>query len=283
MIHLLLALLSQAPLLQGTPAPAQATELLAVTWNLRYAARDAYPWAEERLGLTLELWRAKDPDIVGIQEGLYGQVRDLERELPAWAWIGLGRQGGSRGEHCAIFYRHARFEPRELDHLWLSDTPSTIGSRSYGNVIVRMATWVRFLDRESGAELTVLNTHFDHQSEPARERSAEQIARLLIAFGLEAPLIVLGDFNAPALHSKPYELLVEGASLTDAWLAAPERDPELATYHGYRGPQPGARIDWILHRGPLRPLEARLWTFERAGRFPSDHFPVAVRFALASE
>lgn len=260
--------------------PAGVPELLAVTWNLRFAAADAYPWSSERLGLSVELWRMRDPDLVGTQEGLYAQLLDLERELPEWAWIGLGREGGSRGEHCAVFYRRSRFEPRALDHFWLSDTPATIGSKSFGNRVVRMVTWVRLHDRASGLDLIVLNTHLDHQSAPARERSAELIAQRLATFPPEVPLIVLGDFNAPAPDSRPYELLTEGSRLIDSWLVAPERDGELATYHGYRGPGPGPRIDWILHRGTLTPLEARLWTFERDGRYPSDHFPVAVRFAL---
>jgi endonuclease/exonuclease/phosphatase family metal-dependent hydrolase len=267
---------------QGAPATPPAG-LLAVTWNLRYAANDAYPWRAERLGLTAELWRAQDPDLVGTQEGLYGQLQDLARELPAWAWIGLGREGGSRGEHCAIFYRRERFEPREFDHFWLSDTPDTVGSRSFGNRVVRMATWARLLDRGTGRELVVLNTHLDHQSPTARLRGAELVARRLARFPAELPLIVLGDFNAPGPGSEPYALLLERGSLSDSWLAAPARDPDLATFHDYRGPSPGPRIDWVLHRGPLAPLEARIWTFERGGRYPSDHFPVAVRFALLDD
>lgn len=260
--------------------PEEQFELVAVTWNLRYAADDGHPWAAERLGLSVELWKERDPDLVGTQEGLFGQIQDLARALPEWGWIGLGREGGSRGEHCAIFYRRARFEPLELDHFWLSDSPERIGSRGFGNQVVRMASWVRLLDRASGIQLVVLNTHFDHQSAPSRERSAQLLVRRLSAFDPGLPLIVLGDFNA-APDSAPHRLLLEGAGLADSWLAAPERDPELATFHGYRGPTPGgARIDWILHRGPLVPLEARIWTFERGGRYPSDHFPVAVRLRL---
>ena len=257
-----------------------AVELTAVAWNLRYAADDGYPWATERLALTTELWRAEDPDIVGVQEGLYTQVRDLEAALPAYAWIGLGREGGSRGEHCAIFYRRERFEPREFDHYWLSETPTTINSRSFGNRIPRMVTWVRFFDREARRELVVVNTHFDHQSAPAREASAQLVAERLQAFPADLPLIVLGDFNAAAESSEPYTKLLEGTALVDSWLAAPKRGEPVATFHGYRGPTEGARIDWVLHRGPLEPLEAEIWTFAREGRYPSDHFPVAVRFGL---
>ncbi len=284
-VFLCVALLPGAPTfgrsVQDDGARGAGSELLAVTWNLRYPARDAYPWREERLELTVELWRARDPDLVGTQEGVWSQLTDLQRELPEWGWIGFGRDGGSRGEHNAIFYRRARFEVLEHDHFWLSATPRTIGSRSFGNGIPRMATWVRLEDRDSGAELVVWNTHFDHQSDPARLRSAELIGERLAAVAPAARLIVLGDFNAPAVSSEPYELLRSSADLKDAWLLAPQRGPDVGTFHGYHGPMADTpRIDWVLCRGPLRPLEASIWTFGRDGRYPSDHFPVGVRFAL---
>ena len=267
--------------LAALPAQDAPPPLTAVTWNLRFAADDGHPWSTERLPLTLELWRERIPDVVGTQEGLYHQVRDLEDALPEYGWIGLGREGGSEGELCAVFYRRERLEPLAFDHFWLSDTPETIGSRSFGNRVVRMATWVRFRDRRSDRELVVLNTHLDHQSAESRARSAELVAKRLEAFEDDLPLIVLGDFNAPAGESAPYTWLVEEARLADAWTAAPERGPGVGTFHGYRGPTEGApRIDWVLFRGPLEPLEARVWTFARDGRFPSDHFPVAARFTL---
>ena len=79
----------------------------------------------------------------------------------------------------AIFYRPIRFEPLEFDHFWLSDTPATIGSRSWGNNIPRMVTWVRFLDRLTEREFYFINTHFDHESQPAREQSAELLLERL--------------------------------------------------------------------------------------------------------
>ena len=63
---------------------------------------------------------------------LIAQLQDIAADLPAFQWIGVGRDGGSRGEFMAVFYRTARLEPLAFDHFWLSDTPEvSTGSRLF--------------------------------------------------------------------------------------------------------------------------------------------------------
>lgn len=88
------------------------------------------------------------PDLIGTQEGVYAQLKDIATDLPAYEWIGLGRDGGSRGEFMAVFYRKDRFEPLKYDHFWLSDTPSVVASTTWGDTNRRMVTWFRFKDRK---------------------------------------------------------------------------------------------------------------------------------------
>lgn len=282
-----LLLLAAAGVAQDRPtAPAGPPELTVMTFNLRYAARDAHPW-ERRLPLVVELWRQARPDVVGTQEGLYGQLRDLERELPDYRWIGLGREGGSHGEFMAIFFRPDALEPLEYDHFWLSETPDRIGSQSWGSACPRMVTWVRFRHVASGRELVVVNTHLDHVSERARVESAALILERTAAFDGHVPFdagvphVLLGDFNAAAGESEPYRRLVERGGFRDAWVLADHRGPEVGTFHGYAGPREGGpRIDWILVRKRFRVREARILTFGRDGEWPSDHFPVLARLVL---
>jgi len=89
---------------------------LIATYNLRYAG-DAPPnaWPQRRppLQALLDHYR---PDLNGTQEGLYSQIKGIAADQPAYDWIGLGRDGGSRGEFMAIFGRRGRFEPLEYDH-----------------------------------------------------------------------------------------------------------------------------------------------------------------------
>ena len=80
------------------------------------------------------------PDLIGTQEGLYEQLKDLASDLPDYEWIGLAAKGGVVGEFMAVFYLRLRFEPLGYDDFWLSDmlavsrVPPTRGNsqRPYG-------------------------------------------------------------------------------------------------------------------------------------------------------
>jgi endonuclease/exonuclease/phosphatase family metal-dependent hydrolase len=87
----------------------------------------------------------------------------------------------------------------------------------------------------------------------------------------DVPVIITGDFNAPA-GGEVYKIMSEG--LTDAWLAAENKEGPEGTFHGFKGTPGAARIDWILFRGPWKVKRAETVTANRGGRYPSDHFPV---------
>lgn len=141
-----------------------------MTYNLKYASPNPPNAWLQRRPVMVELIRQQAPDVIGTQEGLYQQLKDLASDLSEYAWIGLGRDGGSRGEFMAVFYRHDRLEPVEFDHFWLSDTPEAIGSTTWGNKTRRMATWVKFHDRQIDKPFYFFNTHFDNQVEVARQK-----------------------------------------------------------------------------------------------------------------
>ncbi|MEU0877285.1 endonuclease/exonuclease/phosphatase family protein [Lentzea sp. NPDC005914] len=245
--------------------------LSVMSFNLRYAS-DAEPnsWASRR-PVMAQLLLTELPAILGTQEGLYPQLLDIAHDLPDhYDWIGLGRAGGSHDEFMAIFFDTLRLEPLEFDHQWLSATPNVVGSRSWGNNVIRMVTWIRFRDRLTGKQFLAVNTHFDHESENSRLRSAEFVHAQLGVVTL--PVVLTGDFNAPAAASPTYDILIGG--LTDTWLAGPRTTPAYGTFHGYGPLVPnGARIDWILTRG-VRVESAAINTYQRDGQYPSDHLPV---------
>jgi endonuclease/exonuclease/phosphatase family metal-dependent hydrolase len=264
--------------------PAGADELHVMSFNLKYAsAEDPHSWPSRRPVLT-ELLRLEQPTVIGTQEGLHGQLRDIEHDLPGYYdWIGEGRAGGDRDEFVAVFFDTRRLEPLASGHFWLSDTPEVAGSRSWGNMTIRMATWVRFRDLRTGTEFAVLNTHFDNVSESSRVRSAELVRDRIAEFPPGLPVVVTGDFNAPAEHSAAYDVLVRDGGLTDTWVAAPDRHgAAYATWHGYHTPVPdGPRIDWMLTTGGLTTRAAGINTFTRDGRFPSDHLPIQALLTFA--
>jgi endonuclease/exonuclease/phosphatase family metal-dependent hydrolase len=222
------------------------------------------------------------PDLIGTQEGLYSQLRDIAADQPAYDWIGVGRDGGSRGEFMAIFYRRDRFEPLEYDHFWLSDTPQVIASSTWGNNVRRMVTWARFRDRVTAREFYFWNTHLDHEVQVAREKAAELIRQRIGTLPRDLPLFLVGDFNAVATANRAYEILARESGLIDTWFAARERRNEDA--NSFTGFDPlrreHRRIDWILARGAMDIRATEAVTFRHGGQWPSDHLPILAWITL---
>lgn len=269
---------------QGAAPAAASGALTVVSYNLRFASPtppNAWP---ARRPLMVELIQKLAPDVMGTQEGIYSQLQDLAADLPAYQWIGMGRDGGSRGEFMAVFYRPARLEPVAFDHFWLSDTPESIGSKTWGPRLARMVTWVQFRDRQSGEQFVFVNTHLDHEVQAAREKGAQLIRDRVAAFKHQLPVLLVGDFNAAAGSNKAYSILTGDQFFTDTWLTAPKRVNEgIGTMNHFKALQKnGARIDWILSRGNVAAERIEIATFSREGQFPSDHCPVVATLRLGA-
>jgi endonuclease/exonuclease/phosphatase family metal-dependent hydrolase len=273
------------PLLTTMPTSAAGPgnlRLSVMSFNLRFASNSEPNSWPTRRPVMRKLLRREAPTIMGTQEGLYQQLRDIHADLgPLYDWIGTGREGGSHDESTAIYYDTRRLAPVEHDTYWLSDTPGVIGSNSWGGMFPRIVTWVRFRDLNAGGrELHVLNTHLDHVSQYARERGALFIARKAAELGRSAPVVVTGDFNAAAHANRAYDTLL-AAGLVDTWDAAAERGEPYATFHGYKPLTPGGdRIDWILASTGAVVHRASINTFAPNGQFPSDHLPVQASLTL---
>jgi len=267
------------PILPLPAADAAETSLTVVTYNLRFASNtkpNAWP---DRRPVMIDCVRRMDPDLMGTQEGVYEQLRELAAGLPDHTWLGQGRDGGSHGEFMAVFYRKERFDPLEYGHFWLSDTPAVVGSRTWDHTNPRMVTWVRFLDRRTQRAFYFFNTHLDHAVQAAREKGAELIAQRVAALNTHLPILLTGDFNAASGDNRAYDILVQPDRFQDTWhLAQSRKGEDLGTFNGFRDvPRDGRRIDWILLRGKAVVTESEVIPFRQGDQFPSDHFPVLAR------
>jgi endonuclease/exonuclease/phosphatase family metal-dependent hydrolase len=152
-------------------------ELRLMSFNVRYEnATDsaARSWQQRIVGAVRMIHR-QQPDILGVQEAQHGQVADLWASLPKYNFYGLGRDDGQRaGEYSGIFYDRDRFQSDTTEQgvFWLSDQPGIAGSRTWGNEIPRIVTWLHLMDRATGRGFYVFNTHWDHKHQASREKSA---------------------------------------------------------------------------------------------------------------
>ena len=252
-----------------------------LTYNVRHATlddgRDA--WPRRRPGVRA-LLREVAPAVLGLQESTGEQHADIAADVPHYDWVGVAAQPGS-GEHNPIG-AGTRFDVQESETAWLSETPTVAGSVGWDAAYARVLTRVT-LESEAGQRLTVFNTHFDHRGPEARAESARLVRRRVDAVPPDQPAVVLGDLNCRP-ESTPYAVLTgEGFDrlLRDARRAADTVAGPETTVTTFTDLDPGRRLDHVFVTDDLDVRRyATLDRTDDAGRYPSDHLPVAVSLAV---
>lgn len=268
---------------QQAAASAQGEPLTVMTFNIRYgtAADGENHWTSRRKQL-LDVLRRQNADLVGLQEALDFQIREIVAALPQYAVIGVGRDDGkAEGEYSAILFRRDRFHVSDAGTFWFSDTPSVVASKTWGNQITRICSWARLVDRD-GLGFWHYNVHLDHQSQPSRERSTELLARRIQERGSAEPAIVTGDFNVgednPALRALLAGASDAAAPFVDTFRVRHPDAQAVGTFTGFKIEQTrGPKIDYVLVQPGAEVISAEIIRSSRGGRYPSDHFPVIAR------
>ncbi len=283
------SVVTAAAAMVGPSTASAQVSLDVMTFNIRTAAGrdgdDAWP---NRKALLVETIERHAPQVVGMQEALGEQIEYLDQQLPDYRWIGIDRglNGGvGLSEATPIFYRYAELSPIESGNFWLTDTPDTPpvrrteGRRRRGGG--RIVTWARFYHRATGRQVYVFNTHFTLRRGQSQLDSADLIADRVAALPAGAAAIVMGDFNNDAEASDTWRVAT-ARGLRDAWVAAAERVGPIATYGDFGPPDEALaeRVDWILVGGPIDVQRAETVVHNVGGRYPSDHYPVAVRLLI---
>lgn len=272
----------------GLTAPAaRASEdprLGLMSFNIRFGTANDGPnhW-DQRRDLVMDVFERHSSDVVGLQEALAFQVAQIRARLPRYAAVGVGRDDGlTGGEHCTILYRADRFTLAESGTFWLSDTPDVVASVTWGNAITRICTWARLIDDASGRAFYVFNTHFDHVSQPSRERSVRLIAEKVAARTHPDPVVVMGDFNIGEGNAAMGFLLrdSDGPGWVDTFRVIHPDEKVVGTFTAFRDRIDGEKIDFVLVQPGTTVLDASIDRTRVDGRSPSDHEPVTAVIEL---
>jgi len=272
------------------PARRSVETVRVMTFNIRMNTPDDGPNAwPARKDIAAGTIAFHDPAIVGLQEVLRDQLADLERSLPGYAWIGVGREDGREaGEYNPIFFRKDRFRLIETSTFWLSETPGRSGVKGWDAACARIVTWARLRDTWTGRVITAFNTHFDHVGERARVESAGLVLEAVRRIAAGGPVVLIGDFNCTRQEAA-YRTLVSAAGaapfLRDARdvSAGPPYGPAFS-FNGFQaGPPPATAlpIDHIFVGPSIAVVRAGILPGTWSGRFVSDHNPVLADLQLA--
>lgn len=254
---------------------AQTTNIM--TYNIRYATdNDLENSWENRKEAMVTLLSHYQPELFGIQEGLHHQLEYLKANLPNYSYIGIGRDDGKAlGEYCAIFFDTTVYSVDGSNTFWLSETPEKV-SLGWGVNYHRVCTYGFFTHKESGHEILTMNTHFDHQSELAREQSAKLILQKIEQINNKhLPVVLMGDFNATP-ETLPISIIQ--SKMNDAFEIS--KTPHYGPTGSFSGFDPDKiidnRIDYVFVKGFKVNSIVHIDDRRNDNYFVSDHLPVLV-------
>ncbi|MBN2262855.1 MAG: endonuclease/exonuclease/phosphatase family protein, partial [Prolixibacteraceae bacterium] len=130
--------------------------------------------------------------------------------------------------------------------------------------------------KASGREILVMNTHFDHQSELAREQSAKLIVQKIEQVNPQKlPVILMGDFNATP-ETLPISIIKNKMHDALEISQTPHYGP-LGTFNSFDPNKViDGRIDYVFLKGFEVKSIVHIDDRRNDNYFVSDHLPVLV-------
>ena len=256
-------------------------QVKVMSYNIRNSnANDGInQWSKRKQALA-QVILTTNPDVLGTQEVLEDQRRDLKKLLPAYDVFGAGRNNGKHaGEHSTIFYKRDKYTFITGGNFWMSQTPYKPGSKSWDAALTRICTWVKLQDKQTFDEIYAFNTHLDHKGKEARAKSAALLRNMIDSIAGDKPVIVTGDFNFRP-DSEGYTTMTasrEDVSLTDAY--SPDA-PDYTDCGFAVSNHDCSRIDYIFYSKHFISEHYTLHTDNNGTYYPSDHLTISVELKL---
>lgn len=255
-----------------------AQEIKVMTCNIRLdlESDSENRWDMRKDKLT-SFFKEQSPEILLLQEALFHQLEFIDSLLPAYSWVGAGRDDGKRaGEFSPILFDTTQFTILNSSTFWLSESPDSV-SYGWDAACRRVCTFALIKHKSGPMKFLVFNTHFDHQGILAREESAKLIIRKIDELNTEKfPLILGGDFNSLPESNTVRYLASKLKDTLPFLIESPE-----GTFTGFEPTSlPKERIDYIFVDGfnvnSLKHFSNRT----PEGLFLTDHLPVEAKIFI---
>jgi endonuclease/exonuclease/phosphatase family metal-dependent hydrolase len=222
------------------------------------------------------------PDILGLQEVVANQKRDLETALPGYVFLGVARDDGmAAGEFSNLAIARAAFKVLESGTFWLSATPDR-PSLGWDASYRRVVTWAHLRRRTGSQSILALNSHWDNNGRQARLESARLIRQWIASHRRKGEaLVVMGDFNAQP--GSPELLALAPGNPGDETLSDTSRAPSIGSRGSFNGfdahpeakqPETSLTIDHIFTSPDLEAQRHAVVSWTADGKVASDHFAV---------
>jgi endonuclease/exonuclease/phosphatase family metal-dependent hydrolase len=260
-------------------------DLNIMTFNIRYdnPGDGTNSW-EYRKENAIKMIRFEEVDVLGMQEVLASQLKDITGQLSEYNAVGVGREDGKeKGEFSPILYNKNKLTLIKSGYFWLSETPDK-PSKGWDAACERIATWVQLKDKVTGKKVFVMNTHFDHIGQVARQESVNLIKAKIAQLSEGLPQIFMGDLNSDPKSSVVKSLLTADGSF--AFLDSKDRASVVYgpnwTFHDF-GKIPYAErplIDYILVNKAVTVKKYGVLAETLNEAFLSDHAPVFIKISL---
>ncbi len=259
-----------------------AQELTLMSYNIKldYPKEGDNSWDNRRDWMIGQI-QFYAPDILGVQEAMPNQMKDMDSVLVDYGFIGVGRDDGNdEGEYSAIFYNKKKFKIIEGSTFWLSETPDKV-SMGWDAVCNRVCTYALFENVTTKQQLWVFNTHFDHVGEVARLKSVSLILDKIKAINANnLPLVLMGDFN---LEPETENIKLFKTALNDSKEVSitPPFGPT-GTFNGFEFDKPvNRRIDYLfVSKGSIQVNKYAVLSDSKDLKYPSDHLPVYIEVSI---
>jgi len=221
------------------------------------------------------------PDTFGVQEATENWMQILNEHFgDIYESVGISRGGDEdpKDEYSAIFYKKGLFREIESGTKWLTDTPD-VYSRIEESTHPRIVTYALLERCTDGQQILFVNTHLEHTAAVARVKQTTYLLDILSAY-TDAPVVMTGDFNAES--NEDAIRMIEDTTLIDSSKIAEQAYTRTTfTRFGELEGEGDSTIDYVfVSEDRIDVEDYRVFDEMVDGDYPSDHFPVVIRYRL---